>query len=88
MLLFNISSLIFIFIFFSLSIVGYGYYLKKYLTNENNFEIGESGIFGLIFLYLIAVTIHFFFSLNQVTSISILLIGFLLSIKIISKIRE
>ena len=88
MLLFNISSFIFIFIFFSLSIVGYGYYLKKYLTNENNFEIGESGIFGLIFLYLIAVTIHFFFSLNQVTSISILLIGFLLSIKILSKIRE
>ena len=88
MLLFNIFSLIIIFIFFSLSIVGYGYHFKKYLTNENNFEIGESGIFGFVFLYLVAVTIHFFFSLNQVTTITILIIGIFLSIKIHTKIQE
>lgn len=88
MLLFNIFSLIVIFISFSLSIVGYGYHFKKYLTNENNFEIGESGIFGFVFLYLVAVTIHFFFSLNQVTTITILIIGIFLSIKIHRKIQE
>mgnify|MGYP005990307481 CR=1 FL=1 len=88
MLLFNIFSLIIIFISFSLSIVGYGYHFKKYLTNENNFEIGESGIFGFVFLYLVAVTIHFFFSLNQVATITILIIGIFLSIKIHTKIKE
>ena len=88
MLLFNIFSLIIIFISFSLSILGYGYHFKKYLTNENNFEIGESGIFGFVFLYLVAVTVHFFFSLNQVTTITILIIGIILSIKIKTKIKE
>jgi hypothetical protein len=88
MLLFNIFSLIIIFISFSLSILGYGYHFKKYLTNENNFEIGESGIFGFVFLYLVAVTVHFFFSLNQVATITILIIGIILSIKIQTKIKE
>jgi len=88
MLLLNIFSLILIFIFFSLSILGYGYYFKKFIIKENEFDIGESGIFGFVFLYLVAVTIHFFFSLNQITSTTILMIGFLISLKILTKVRE
>ena len=57
----NILIYIFLFTFFSLSIFGYGYQFKKILINDKEESIGEYGLFGFIFLYLISVIFHFFF---------------------------
>ena len=77
-----LSIFIYILLFcsFSLSIFGYGYYLKKIIINENVRSIGECGLFGFLALYIISVIFHFFINLNIYLSLSILSIGILLSI--------
>ena len=83
----NIFIYIFLFIFFSLSIFGYGYYFKKILINEKEESIGEYGLFGFIILYLFSVIIHFFFNLNLYLTLTILILGFVLSIILLKKIE-
>ena len=83
----NIFIYIFLFIFFSLSIFGYGYYFKKILINEKEESIGEYGLFGFIILYLFSVIIHFFLNLNLYLTLTILILGFVLSIISLKKIE-
>ena len=83
----NIFIYIFLFIFFSLSIFGYGYYFKKILINEKEESIGECGLFGFIILYLFSVIIHFFLNLNLYLTLTILILGFVLSIISLKKIE-
>ncbi len=83
----NILIYIFLFTFFSLSIFGYGYYFKKILINDKEESIGEYGLFGFIFLYLLSVIIHFFLSLNLYLTLTILILGFVLSIISLKKIQ-
>ena len=83
----NIFIYIFLFTFFSLSIFGYGYQFKKILINDKEESIGEYGLFGFIFLYLISVIFHFFLSLNLYLTLTILILGFILSIISLKKIQ-
>ena len=76
----NILIYIFLFTFFSLSIFGYGYQFKKILINDKEESIGEYGLFGFIILYLFSVIIHFFLNLNLYLTLTILILGFILSI--------
>ena len=83
----NIFIYIFLFTFFSLSIFGYGYYFKKILIDDKEESIGEYGLFGFIFLYIISVIIHFFLNLNLYLTLTILFFGFVLSIISLKKIE-
>ena len=83
----SIFIYIFLFTFFSLSIFGYGYYFKKILIDDKEESIGEYGLFGFIFLYIISVIIHFFLSLNLYLTLTILFFGFVLSIISLKKIE-
>ncbi len=85
LLYFNLSIYILLFSFFSLSIFGYGYYLREIISNNKSKTIGESGLYGFISLYILSVVFHFFFHLNIYFTISILIFGSLLSIRILRK---
>ena len=70
---------LFIFLFFSISIVGYGFLLKDRIL-KINFNFGEIGILGFFFLYIIANVLNFFFPIHIYLSLGILFIGFVLFI--------
>ena len=70
---------LFIFLFFSISIVGYGFLLKDRIL-KINFNFGEIGILGFFFLYLITNVLNFFVPIHIYLSLGILFIGFVLFI--------
>ena len=70
---------LFIFLFFSISIVGYGFLLKDRIL-KINFNFGEIGILGFFFLYIIANVLNFFVPIHIYLSLGILFIGFVLFI--------
>ena len=83
----NIVLYFFIFLIFSISIFGYGLVFHKFLINDKELKLGETGIFGFIFLYLISVTFHFFIPINIFFSNLIILIGLFIFIKFFSQIK-
>ncbi len=66
LLYFNLSIYILLFSFFSLSIFGYGYYLREIIFNNKSKAIGENGLYGFISLYILSVIFHFFFSFKYI----------------------
>ena len=70
---------LFIFLFFSISIVGYGFLLKDRIL-KINFNFGEIGILGFFFLYIITNVLNFFVPIHIYLSLGILFIGFVLFI--------
>jgi hypothetical protein len=70
---------LFFFLFFSISIVGYGFLLKDRIL-KINFNFGEIGILGFFFLYIIANVLNFFVPIHIYLSLGILFIGFVLFI--------
>ena len=70
----NILIQLFFFLFFSISIVGYGFLLKNKVL-KINFNFGEIGILGFLSLYMISNILNFFAPINIYFSLGILLIG-------------
>ena len=62
------------YIFFTLSIIGYGIFFRNNFI-KINFNFGEIGILGFFALYLISVVSNFFFPINIYLSLTILLLG-------------
>ena len=60
------------------------YYLREIIFNNKSKAIGENGLYGFI-LYILSVIFHFFFHLNIYFTLSILIFGSLLSIRILRK---
>ena len=77
MILINIFSFIFIFGFFLLCLIGHGIIFKKLFFPSNEITIGEKGIFGFLFIYILTTISHFFFSISIYFSIFIFLLGFI-----------
>ena len=76
---------LFLFLFFSISIVGYGFLLKDRIL-KINFNFGEIGILGFFFLYIIANVLNFFVPIHIYLSLGILFIGFVLFINNYKKV--
>tara|TARA_B100001057_G_C22857399_1_gene953181 strand:- start:47 stop:1849 length:1803 start_codon:yes stop_codon:yes gene_type:complete len=69
------SSILFFFITLFTSI-GYGLIFKKIILKNNSFySYGELGIYGLFFLSLISIIMHFFVSLNAYLNLLIVIFG-------------
>ena len=73
----NILIQLFFFLFFSTSIIGYGFLLKDKIL-KINFNFGEIGILGFLSLYVIVNILNFFVPIHIYLSSGILFIGFLL----------
>lgn len=82
---YNTLIQLFFFIFFSLSITGYGFLLKNKIL-KINFNIGEIGILGFLVLYVFSVLINFFIPINIYLSLGILFFGLYLFFKFIGTI--
>jgi len=70
----NISIQLFYFLFFSISIAGYGFLLKNKIL-KIDFNFGEIGILGFLSLYIISNILNFFVPINIYLSLGILFIG-------------
>lgn len=71
--------LFFFSIFFLISIIGYGYFFKKkiiLLDNESN--LGELGILGLVLLTFLATFFHFFLPIGKNFNLAIHIVGIIL----------
>ena len=71
--------LFFLSIFFLISIIGYGYFFKKkiiLLDNESN--LGELGILGLVLLTFLATFFHFFLPIGKNFNLAIHIVGIIL----------
>ncbi|WP_440681309.1 hypothetical protein [Candidatus Pelagibacter sp. HIMB1623] len=82
---FNTTIQLFFFIFFSLSILGYGFFLKNRILRIN-FNFGETGILGFFALYIVSVLINFFLAIDLYISLTVLFFGLILFLKNISNI--
>jgi len=83
---YNILIQLIFFIFFSFSILGYGFLLKDKIL-KIDFNFGETGILGFFVLYVLSVLINLFVPINIYLSLVILFFGsivFLNNIKNIS----
>ena len=77
MIFLNIILYSLIFIFFLLCLIGHGLIFKKIIFPNYNLTIGENGIFGFVFVYILTTIAHFFIPINAYFSYCILLSGFI-----------
>ncbi len=71
---YNILIQLIFFIFFSFSILGYGFLLKDKIL-KIDFNFGETGILGFFVLYVLSVLINLFVPINIYLSLVILFFG-------------
>ena len=71
----NTAILFLILIFFTSSILGYGYVFNNKLL-KLDLNTGEHGLIGFFLLYLISVFLNFFIPISLFFSFSILIVGF------------
>ena len=71
---FNTIVQLFFFTFFSLSIIGWGSFIKNKLFNFD-FNVGEIGILGFFIIYFFSVFVNFFIPINIYLSFLFLLFG-------------
>ena len=74
---YNLSILLFFFIFFSTSLIGYGVAIKKTILRFD-FNFGELGILGFLSLYVFSVFLNFFIPLNIWVTFPIIFFGLIL----------
>lgn len=74
---FNSIIQLFFFIFFSLSILGFGFFFKKNFL-KINLSFGEIGLLGFFILYVISITLNFFVPIKIYLSFTLLITGFVI----------
>jgi len=74
---FNTLIQLIFYIFFSISLLGYGFLLKNRIF-KINFNFGEIGILGFLTLYIFSVIINFFIPINIYLSLGVLFFGVIL----------
>ena len=78
-------NFIYLFLFFISTIFiiySYGFVLEKLLNlSNNNYNLGEKGIYAISFLLSISLIIHFFIPINYQVTIPIFLFGLLILIR-------
>lgn len=75
--IYNSLILLFFFIFFSTSVIGYGVAIKKMILRFE-FNFGELGILGFLSLYILSVFLNFFIPLNIWITLAIIFFGLIL----------
>ena len=74
---FNTLIQLIFYIFFSISLLGYGFLLKNRIF-KINFNFGEIGILGFFTFYIFSVIINFFIPINIYLSLGVLFFGVIL----------
>ncbi len=79
MISFFLNTLIYItvFLFFSISVYGYGKIFNNYIFKNNEINIGETGIIGFLNIYFIVLVLNFFTPIDIKISLPLLFLGFL-----------
>ena len=67
------------------SIVGYGNFLKLIFFKKEKINLGYLGIFGILFLIIVAYSSNFFIPLSSNFNLFILIVGIIFFIKILIK---
>jgi hypothetical protein len=75
MVILNIILFIFVTLFYTAVIVGYGAQFKNKIFHDDKDSIGEFGIYGFIILYFISILVHFFLPINFFVNLPILGLG-------------
>ena len=78
-------NLIFLYFFFTLSLIGYGHFLREILFKKIIISQSELGLLGILFVSFLVTLLHFFFPLNNLINLIIYFFGLIFFIYKIDK---